>query len=70
MTGLDFLLMALAPLILGLVFGLVQLLVYVVLVKTGRISSENIPFFPILWLRGMTLVVVLGAAMAIYLHVK
>jgi len=69
-TGLDFLLMALAPLILGLVFGLVQLLVYVVLVKTGRISSENIPFFPILWLRGMTLVVVLGAAMAIYLHVK
>ena len=70
MTGIDFLLMALAPLILGLVFGLVQLLVYVVLVKTGRISSENIPFFPILWLRGMTLVVVLGAAMAIYLHVQ
>jgi len=69
-TGIDFLLMALAPLILGLVFGLVQLLVYVVLVKTGRISSENIPFFPILWLRGMTLVVVLGAAMAIYLHVQ
>jgi hypothetical protein len=69
MSGLGFILMILAPPILGLVFGLVQLLVYVVLVKTGRISAENIPFFPILWLRGMLLVVVLGVVLAVLQHV-
>ena len=69
MPGLGFILMILAPPILGLVFGLIQLLVYVVLAKTGRISSENIPFFPILWLRGMLLVVVLGVVLAVLQHV-
>ncbi len=68
MPGLGFILMILAPPILGLVFGLVQLLVYVVLAKTGRMSAENIPFFPILWLRGMLLVVVLGVVLAILQH--
>lgn len=69
MTGLGFILMILAPPVLGLVFGLVQLLVYVVLAKSGRITSERIPFFPILWLRGMLLVVVLGVLMAVFQHV-
>ena len=68
MGGLGFLLMILGPPILGLLFGLVQLLGYVVLVKTGRLASDKIPFFPILWLRGMLLVVVLGVAMAILQH--
>jgi hypothetical protein len=66
--GLGFVLMILAPPILGLVFGLVQLLVYVVLARTGRMSAENIPFFPILWLRGMLLVVVLGVILAVLQH--
>ena len=68
MPGLGFILMILAPPIIGLVFGFIQLLVYVVLAKTGRISSENIPFFPILWLRGMLLVVVLGVVLAVLQH--
>lgn len=68
MTGLGFLLMILGPPILGLVFGLIQLLVYVVLSKTGRMDAENIPFFPILWLRGMVLVVVLGVVLAVLQH--
>lgn len=68
MTGLGVLLMVLAPPILGLVFGLVQLLVYVVLAKAGRIDGEKIPFFPILWLRGMLVVVVLGVILAVLQH--
>jgi hypothetical protein len=70
MGGLGFLLMILAPPILGLLFGLLQLLGYVVLVKIGRLPSDKIPFFPILWLRGMLLVVVLGVAMAILQHLE
>lgn len=70
MGGLGFLLMILAPPILGLLFGLLQLLGYAVLVKTGRLASDKIPFFPILWLRGMLLVVVLGVAMAILQHLE
>jgi hypothetical protein len=69
-TGLGFLLMILAPPILGLVFGLLQLLVYVVLAKAGRIDGEKIPFFPILWLRGMLIVVVLGVALAVLQHLR
>ena len=68
MNGLGFLLMIIGPPIIGLLFGLVQLLGYVVLVKTGRLASDKIPFFPILWLRGMLLVVVRGVAMAILQH--
>ena len=68
MGGFGFLLMIVGPPILGLLFGLVQLLGYVVLVKTGRLASDKIPFFAILWLRGMLLVVVLGVAMAILQH--
>jgi hypothetical protein len=68
MTGLGFLLMILAPPILGLVFGLIQLLIYVVLARTGRIAADNVPFFPILWLRGMLVVVVLGVILAVLQH--
>jgi hypothetical protein len=67
-TGLNILLLVLAPPILGLLFGLLQLLVYVVLAKSGRLAAEQIPFFPILWLRGMLAVVVLGAVLAILQH--
>jgi hypothetical protein len=70
MGGLGFLLMILAPPILGLLFGLLQLLGYVVLVKIGRLPADKIPFFPILWMRGMLLVVVLGVAMAILQHLE
>ena len=70
MSALSFLLMILAPPLLGLVFGLLQLLGYMLLVRIGRLTSEQIPFFPLLWLRGMTLVVVLGVAVAIILHMQ
>jgi hypothetical protein len=58
-------LMVLAPPVLGLVLGLLQLLGYAVLVKAGRTSWERVPFFPILWLRGMVVVVAVGAILAI-----
>jgi hypothetical protein len=70
MPGLSFILLIVGPPILGLVFGLIFLLVYVVLAKSGRITSDQIPFFPILWLKGMLLVVVVGVLMAILSHVS
>ena len=70
MGGLGFVLMILAPPVLGLGFGLLQWLVYAVLLKTGRITAEKIPFFPLLWLRGMTAVVILGVIMAILQHLE
>ena len=70
MGGLGLLLMILAPPIFGLLFGLLQLLGYGVLVKIGRLNSDKIPFFPILWLRGMLLVVIVGVALAILQHLE
>ena len=61
-----FVLMILAPPLVGLVLGLLQLAVYLLLVKAGSLPRERIPFFPILWLRGMLVVVVLGVAMGIW----
>jgi hypothetical protein len=61
-----FVLMILAPPLVGLVFGLLQLAVYLALVKAGNLPRERIPFFPILWLRGMLVVVALGVAMGIW----
>ena len=58
-------LMVLAPPVLGLVFGLLQLLGYAVMVKAGRTTWEQVPFFPILWLRGMVVVVAVGAVLGI-----
>ena len=60
------LMMVLAPPVVGLVLGLIQLLVYVALVKAGSLPRERIPFFPILWLRGMLVVVVIGVGMGIW----
>jgi hypothetical protein len=65
-TGLGFALMVLAPPVLGLLFALLQLLVYLLLVKAGRV--DRVPFFPVLWLRGMLLVVVLGVILAVLQH--
>ncbi len=68
MAGVGFLLMILGPPIIGLFFGVLQLIVYMLLEKTGRITKEQIPFFPILWLKGMLVVVVIGVIMAINGH--
>lgn len=57
--------MVLAPPVLGLVFGLLQLLGYVVMVKAGKTTWDEVPFFPILWLRGMVVVVAVGAILGI-----
>src|SRR5277367_1370359 len=54
-----------APPALGLLLGLVQLALYRLLVARGRIARGAVPFFPILWLRGMVAVVALGALQAI-----
>ncbi len=47
--------------VLGLVLALVQLAIYRLLVRWGRINAEQIPFFGALLLRGMVAVFVLGA---------
>jgi hypothetical protein len=66
MSGiLGFVALILAPPLLGLVLGLLQLAVYRVLVGLGRLPRERIPFFPFLWLRGMIAVVAVGAVLAI-----
>jgi hypothetical protein len=70
MTGVGFILMILGPPILGLVFGLLQLVAYVLLNKMGQLSTEQIPFFPILWLRGMLVVVAIGVVLAILQHLE
>jgi hypothetical protein len=68
MTGLGFLLMIAGPPIVGLIFGLVQLAYYQTLVKMGTKAADDVPFFPILWLRGMLLVVVIGVIFAVMQH--
>jgi hypothetical protein len=70
MTGLGFILMILAPPLVGLVFGLLQLIIYLLLVKIQWIKNERVPFFPILWLRGMMVVIALGVMMAIFQHLE
>jgi hypothetical protein len=66
MSGLlSLLLLVAAPPALGLLLGLVQLAVYLLLVRRGRLARGAVPFFPILWLRGMVAVVALGALAAI-----
>lgn len=58
-------LLVLAPPVLGLVFGLLQLLGYALMVKAGKATWDDVPFFPILWLRGMVVVVAVGAILGI-----
>jgi hypothetical protein len=66
MNGLlALLLLVAAPPALGLALGLLQLAVYLALVRGGRLARSAVPFFPILWLRGMVAVVALGALAAI-----
>lgn len=57
--------MVLAPPVLGLLLGLVQLLSYAVKVRLGFATWDQVPFFPILWLRGMVVVVAVGAVLGI-----
>lgn len=57
--------MVLAPPVVGLIFGLLQLLGYAVMVKAGKTTWDEVPFFPILWLRGMVVVVAVGAILGI-----
>ena len=58
-------LMVLAPPVIGLVFALLQLAGYALMVKAGRTTWDDVPFFPILWLRGMVVVVAVGAVLGI-----
>ncbi len=51
--------------LLGALFGLLQLLVYRTLVAAGRLQSDAVPFFGILWLRGMIAGFVLVAVIAV-----
>jgi hypothetical protein len=63
--ALSLLLLVLSPLVLGLILGLLQWAVYRALVRAGRIPGTSVPFFPVLCLRGMVVVVAIGALLAI-----
>jgi hypothetical protein len=70
MSGLLALVLLIASLLgLGLLLGLVQLAIYLLLVRSGRLARAAVPFFPFLWLRGMVAVVALGALAAIILGI-
>jgi hypothetical protein len=68
-SALSLLLLFAAPPGLGLLVGLLQLAVYRLLVARGRLPRGAVPFFPILWLRGMVLVVAVGALAGIILGI-
>ena len=55
------------PIIGGLIFGCIQLMIYRSLVAAGRMKEENIPFFGMLLFRGMfvTLALILGFIIAL-----
>ncbi len=51
--------------ILGALLGLAQLGIYRALVRAGKMTTEQIPFFGALLFRGMMLVMALGVVAAI-----
>ncbi len=62
---LALLLLGALPVVIALLLGVVQLAVYRVLVRRGRLPPSAVPFFPILVLRGLVVVVALAALAAI-----
>ena len=57
--------MFLLPVAGGILLGLLQLVVYTVLARHGRIASDRIPPFLVLFARGMVAVVALAVVFAI-----
>lgn len=62
-------LMFLLPIAGGILLGLVQLAVYALLARHGRIAAERIPAFIVLFARGMLAVVLLAIVLAVLAHV-
>ncbi len=65
-TVLGFLVLILGPPVIGLLLGLVQWSGYRIAVASRLLAADRVPPFPILWLRGLVMVVVLAAALGIW----
>lgn len=61
-------LLALLPIVGGLLFALIQLGWYRLRVGIGRMRAEDIPFFGLLLFRGLILTVVLACVVALTLQ--
>jgi hypothetical protein len=63
-------LQALVLLVLGgLILAFLQQAGYAVLVRRGRRSADDVPFFGLLLFRGIALVAILGIVTAILVHI-
>jgi len=56
----------LGPPLIGVLFGFVQLGVYRLLVRAKAVRAEDVPMFPILFLRGMMILIAIVAAHVFY----
>ena len=56
----------LGPPLIGVLFGLIQLGVYRLLVRAKAITAEQVPMFPILFLRGMMILIAIVAGHVFY----
>jgi hypothetical protein len=56
--------------VIGALLGLVQLAVYRLRVRAGKMTADEIPFFGALLMRGMMIVVALGVIAAITANVR
>jgi len=56
----------LGPPLIGVLFAFIQLGVYRLLVGVKAVRSEDVPMFPILFLRGMMILIAIVAAHVFY----
>ena len=56
----------LGPPLIGVLFGFIQLGVYRLLVRAKVLTNEQVPMFPILFLRGMMILIAIVAAHVFY----
>ncbi len=56
----------LGPPLIGVLFGFIQLAIYRLLVRIKAITNEQVPMFPILFLRGMMILIAIVAAHVFY----
>lgn len=56
----------LGPPLIGVLFGLIQLGIYRLLVRIRVLRAEQVPMFPILFLRGMMILIAIVAGHVFY----
>lgn len=56
----------LGPPLIGVLFGFIQLGIYRLLVRAKAVRDQDVPMFPILFLRGMMILIAIVAAHVFY----